>query len=196
MITYITAFIFYTLAMVGILLIGFVVYKKTFIMNKSESKGTMKILDCIQIAPKKNLLIVKVKNEKFLIASGVEHTTFLAKLEDEANILKNIMSTTKEQNLKSALKAEPAFVNPNPEIKQQESFEKQAFISKYAESEKPSTDFQQARLNKIQKQFRELYELEPMQNNNLKTAINKKEAVKQLLKDLNETTSGKVGNKF
>lgn len=196
MITYITAFIFYTLAMIGIMLIGFVIYKKTFMMNKSESKGTMKILDCIQIAPKKNLLIVKVKNEKFLIASGAEHTTFLAKLEDEASVLKNIMNTTKEQNFKSAQKTETSFENTNAALNQQENFEKQAFVSKYTESEKPSNDFQQARLNKIQKQFRELYELEPTQGNNFKTAMNKKEAVKQLLKDLNETTSGKVGNRF
>ena len=37
----------------------------------------------VAIAPKKVLIVVKVRNEKFLIASGAEHTTFLSKLEDE-----------------------------------------------------------------------------------------------------------------
>ena len=37
MMTYVTAFIFYTLAMIGILLIGFIVYKKTFIIDKNEN---------------------------------------------------------------------------------------------------------------------------------------------------------------
>ena len=86
MITYITAFIFYTLAMVGILLVGFVVYKKTFVMNKSESKGLIKIIDSHMIAPKKTLLIVKIKNEKFLIASDSDRTTFLAKLSDNFDV--------------------------------------------------------------------------------------------------------------
>ena len=83
MATYVTAFIFYTLAMIGIMLIGFVVYKKTFIVNKADSKGIIKILDSLPIGNKKMLLVVKIKNEKFLIASGVEHTTFLSKLEQD-----------------------------------------------------------------------------------------------------------------
>ena len=86
MITYILAFIFYTLAMIGILLVGFVVYKKFMSGNKNEKKGMIKILDSISIAPKKNLLVVRVRNEKFLIAIDSERTTFLSKLApDEKN---------------------------------------------------------------------------------------------------------------
>ncbi len=81
MLTYITAFIFYTLAMIGVMLLGFVIYKKTITPSKGENKGAIKIIDSVSIAPKKMLLVVKVKNEKFLIASGAEHTTFLAKLD-------------------------------------------------------------------------------------------------------------------
>ena len=88
MITYITAFIFYTLAMVGILLIGFVVYKKTMMGAKSDNKGVIKVIDSLAIGPKKTLLVVKIRNEKFLIASGAEHTTFLAKLADN-DVVKN-----------------------------------------------------------------------------------------------------------
>ena len=63
MITYVTAFIFYTLAMIGILLIAFVVYKKTFMpANKGESKGVIKIIDSLPIGNKKMLHIVKINN--------------------------------------------------------------------------------------------------------------------------------------
>ncbi len=86
MITYITAFIFYTCAIIGVLLAAFVIYKKTMITTNINRSPHMKILDSIAIGPKKNLLVVKVLNRKFLIASGMEHTTFLADLSDEVDI--------------------------------------------------------------------------------------------------------------
>ncbi len=81
MITYIGAFIFYTAAMIGLLLVGFIVYKKMVPAQAIGSKGLIEILDSVPVGNKKLLMIVKVKNEKFLIASGFEHTTFLAKLD-------------------------------------------------------------------------------------------------------------------
>lgn len=148
MLTYIAAFIFYTMAMVGILLIGFVIYKKTFTQNNSEHKGTMKVLDSISIAPKKMLLVVKVKNEKFLIATDADRTTFLAKLEDETEA-----------------KA--------PEIKKESSE-----ISKEIQYK----ETQQARLDKIQQQFRDLYSNDEQENK-----PDRKEMIRKLLKDLNDT---------
>ena len=154
MITYITAFIFYTLAMVGVMLIGFVIYKKTFLpLNKDENRGMIKILDRLNISPKKTLMVVKIKNEKFLIASDLERTTFLAKLEDENNKIK-------VQNI------EPA----SDEIE----YENRA----------------QAKLEKIQEQFRELYsknEDENPENKKEDSKPQRKELIRQLLKDLNET---------
>ena len=80
MLTYIAAFIFYTLAMIGVLLMGFVIYKKAMMPPKAENKGMIKVLDKTNISPKKSLLVVKVRNEKFLIALDAERTTFLSKL--------------------------------------------------------------------------------------------------------------------
>ncbi len=68
MLTYIAAFIFYTLAMIGVLLLGFVIYKKAIMPSRQDNKGMIKILDKINISPKKSLMVVRVKNEKFLIA--------------------------------------------------------------------------------------------------------------------------------
>ena len=101
MITYILAFIFYTLAMIGILLVGFVVYKKFMQGNKNEKKGMIKILDSIAIAPKKNLLVVRVKSEKFLIAIDSERTTFLSKLAPDEKSRKEIVEQKPQQTDKS-----------------------------------------------------------------------------------------------
>lgn len=213
MITYIMAFIFYTLAMVGILLIGFIVYKKTIINTKSDKKSSMAILDSLQIAPKKQLLIVKIKNEKFLIASGLEHTTFLAKLEDNQKsysinetikqpqisaIVEQNLNTQNAQNYQNTQNYQAYQNNQNNQYEQIEKpdqkSEEEAFLAQR------HYNLQQARLEKIQKQFRELYENEPqkvVQAQEIEEKpLNRKAMIRQLLKDLNETTSSKVGNGF
>ena len=186
MITYLTAFIFYTLAMVGILLIGFIVYKKIGPLNKNENKGMIKILDSLPIGPKKVLLVVKIKNEKFLIASGLEHTTFLSKLNDEnsQNKSQKTYQQTDSQNLLQALN--------NIEQKNKNSAEIQDFMDSNINqrASKQNTQFDelhQARLNKLQRQFRELYEKEEKDFSPVEQLRkgNKQKIIKQLLKELN-----------
>ena len=156
MLTYITAFIFYTLAMIGIMLLGFVIYKKTILSSKSDNRGMIKVLDRTNISPKKSLLVVKVKNEKFLIAIDAERTTFLSKLADDKQ-------SNKEQK--------------EDRIIQQSMPQNQMYVD----------EIQQQRLDKIQKQFKQLYSTnhdETKQESNL----DRKEMIRKLLKDLNDTT--------
>lgn len=169
MMTYITAFIFYTLAMIGILFSGFIIYKKTFVTTKSEGKGGIKILDSAAIGPKKTLLVVKVKNEKFLIASGAEHTTFLAKLEENESQKIQI-----EQNQK------PPMFNQNMPISQ---------ITSHIPNAAAFENRQKAKISNIQKQFRELYKQENASQNSPEPLLNRKVRVKQLLRDINEVAS-------
>ena len=162
MLTYIAAFIFYTLAMIGVLLIGFVIYKKTIMPSKAENKGMIKVLDKINVSPKKSLLVVKVKNEKFLIALDVERTTFLSKLADDKQL-------PKEQKDERMI--------PLQQLVQTQSREKQMYVD----------DIQQQKLDRIQRQFKKLYssnqeEAKPEQN------VDRKEMIRRLLKDLNDTT--------
>lgn len=206
MITYITAFIFYTLAMIGILLIGFIVYKKTFIVNKNENKGSMKILDSLQIAPKKQLLVVRIRNEKFLIASGVEHTTFLAKLQDDNQNSKNNLKDTSQKQQAKALSQnnETMFMTPEENCSFNfNSLTQKAHENKFDEmyaaqqAQRHYDEMQQARLDKIQRQFKQLYD----GNNDFtvqekEKPLTRKAMVRQLLKDLNDTTSAKAGNGF
>ena len=199
MITYLTAFIFYTLAMVGILLIGFIVYKKIGPLNKNENKGMIKILDSLPIGPKKVLLVVKIKNEKFLIASGLEHTTFLSKLNDEnsQNKSQKTYQQTDSQNLLQALN--------NIEQKNKNSAEIQDFMDSNINPRvsKQNTQFDelhQARLNKLQRQFRELYEKEEKDFSPVEQLRkgNKQKIIKQLLKELNNDNDydSKIGSNY
>ena len=177
MMTYITAFIFYTLAMIGILLVGFIVYKKTFVMNKSENKGMIKILDSCPIGPKKTLMVVKIKNEKFLIASGAEHTTFLSKLSDD-NLNKNVPKSEIEKN-QTTLKN---FIEKDTQIQEPTRFD----------------DNKKSHLEKLQKQFMELYEKDEQQTPQsvLNKAQDKHQIMKKLLKELNTANSSSKAGRF
>lgn len=185
MMTYVTAFIFYTLAMIGILLIGFVVYKKVFETTRGENRGLIKILDSSPIGNKKLLLIVQVKNERFLIASGAEHTTFLAKLSNE-NSLKEIKQEPKMEDV----------IN--------QDFLNEAFKEIIAPEEKEIRydDVKKTRALELQRQFNELYEKEENNINFKKQteipANERKRAIKELLGNFNfnENINTKNGSKF
>lgn len=168
MITYFSAFIFYTMAMVGILFVAFIIYKKTIVPTKINSKNMIKILDMTPIGAKKNLLVVKVKNEKFLIASGAEHTTFLAKLELEDDIEKN--------DIKEELEAPLNFEN---------NMISQALIQ----------DEQKDKLNNIENKFKRLYS-QSETDYKKEYAQSRRDMVRKLLHELNETTSSKFEGKF
>lgn len=154
--TYILAFMFYTTAMIGVMLTGFLIYKKFIMQGKSQAKNMIKIMDALPLAPKKTLYVIKVKNERFLIASDMQQTTFLAKLSDD--------NTKKEYK---------SYIEEQPEV----------------------TNFQQERLNRIQKQFQELYNKgDETKVVELNEKPSRKDMIKKLLKDLNDTKSAAQGN--
>lgn len=171
MIHYISAFIFYTFAMIGVILIGFVIYKKTLAITKNENRGLIKVLDCLSIAPKKTLLVIKVKDEKFLIASGAEHTTFLAKLEFEDN--------SKIQQIYSNM--------------QQNSYGDIDYMPRQTKSNIGFDNQKQEKLNKIQEQFKELYKKDETPKREIQQTSERKAMVRKLLKDLDETTTKQTG---
>ena len=166
MMTYVTAFIFYTLAMIGILLVGFIVYKKTFMSEKGENKGYIKVIDSLPIGNKKMLLVVKIKNEKFLIASGLEHTTFLSKLEDDNTQMETsktpVLNNIVDENLVDKIYDE-TFSQKN--------------------EQKLYDDNKKARLDELQRQFKELYEKEETKPKITDSMMSKKEMLKRLLKE-------------
>ena len=175
MISHIAAFIFYTLAMIGVLVVGYVVYKKTNLNLNFENKSMIKILDSVAIAPKKNLLVVKIKNEKFLIASGQEHTTFLAKLEDDVQI--------SQSSINEKIEEEPKYYSNNEEItdKIKEKFQ---IAKNQKELEKEFEEKKQNKLQNLQKQFMDLYYKDTKEKMQSRETTSK--FAKTILKELEE----------
>ncbi len=127
---YMTAFIFYTLAMIGVIVIAFVVWKNSVIMAGNKKKGLMQIEESLNLAPRKTLHIIKIDGERFLIASDIDKTTFLAKLGESETIKtaqKYIQNTQEEAN------------NVEPEKKSQageiETFSMRKLLNKLANEE-------------------------------------------------------------
>ncbi len=83
MIQHIIAFSLYTFAMIGIFFIAFIVYKKTMNINGPKLNNGMKIEDMLRLSQRKTIYIINVQGERFLIASDLENTTFLAKLDNK-----------------------------------------------------------------------------------------------------------------
>jgi flagellar biogenesis protein FliO len=82
MYNYIVGFSVYTLAMIGIIFIGFVVVKKCS-MARSGAKSHNSFLEIetsLAIEPRKTLHVIRAGGEKILVATDAERTTFLTKL--------------------------------------------------------------------------------------------------------------------
>lgn len=83
--TYLLNFIVYTTAMVGIIFLAIIAYKKFSCTTSSASKF-LNVEDCISLAPRKNLYIVRAGKERFLVASDAERTTLISKLDETQTI--------------------------------------------------------------------------------------------------------------
>ena len=170
MMTYVSAFIFYSLAMIGIMFAGFIVYKKTFENSKGDNRGIIKILDSTPIGNKKTLLVVKVKNERFLSKLENDNSKEIKEIQEQEitkeEIEKSVLDEIYEENFTPTKKA-PRFDDP-----------------------------QKIRAALVQKQFKELYEQDETEPKVSKEAINKKEMMKELLKNLNASSNKINGSNF
>jgi flagellar biogenesis protein FliO len=97
---YLTNFIVYTLAMVGVIVIALLVFKNaTGTPTKGGSKF-LKVHDSLSLGPRKTLYIVSAGDEKFLIAGDVDKTSLISKLntksEDTTKIMENIKAIETE----------------------------------------------------------------------------------------------------
>ena len=80
---FIANFTVYTMAMTGLIFFAFFVYKKFFCGSAYGNKsGFLGVEDCINLAPRKNLYVVRAGNERFLVASDVDRTSLISKLDE------------------------------------------------------------------------------------------------------------------
>lgn len=82
---YITGFSVYTLAMLGVIFVALVVVKKCLTITPGKNKNNyLKVENCLNLEPRKNLYVVKAGREKFLIASSGDNCNFMTKLEENS----------------------------------------------------------------------------------------------------------------
>lgn len=100
---YIVNFIVYTLAMIGILLIAYTVYKKTVLLNPIKRNSLLSISDMMRLPDRKMLYVIKCGKEEFLIASSPEKITLISKVK---SINEDIEKYLKEKNIEEYQKEE------------------------------------------------------------------------------------------
>lgn len=86
MFNYIIGFSIYTLAMIGIIFIAFVVVKKFAVSRKGAKSHNsfLEIETSLSLEPRKTIHVVRAGNQQLLIATDAERTTFLTKLGDDS----------------------------------------------------------------------------------------------------------------
>lgn len=88
---YLINFSLYTLAMVGVIFCALFVFKGVM-TGKGFSKKSdfLAIQETMNLSPRKTLYVVKAGEEKFLLASDVDKTSLIAKLDQKENKLPTI----------------------------------------------------------------------------------------------------------
>ena len=90
---YLTNFIVYTLAMIGVIFIALMVFKSTSGISSKKTSKFLKVHDTLSLGGRKTLYIVSAGEEKFLIAGDIDKTSLISKLETkEKNIETNVIT--------------------------------------------------------------------------------------------------------
>lgn len=97
--SYVMNFAVYTLAMTGLIFFALYIYKKVMAGGFcTKTSKDLSIEETLNINPRKTLMIVKAGDERFLIASDVDKTSLIAKLEN-ANKENIVEINTLKRNL-------------------------------------------------------------------------------------------------
>lgn len=80
---YMTGFLVYMLAMLGVIFIITVVAKKSFNLSTGKRINSfLKVESRLNLEPRKNLYVVKAGKERFLVSTGAEGCQFMTKIEE------------------------------------------------------------------------------------------------------------------
>ena len=77
---YLSNFIVYTLAMVGVIMLALFVFKTSTSGGHKNGSRFLKVHDTLSLGPRKTLYIVSAGDEKFLIAGDADRTSLISKL--------------------------------------------------------------------------------------------------------------------
>lgn len=98
---YILNFLVYLMAMVGVIYISLMIFKRAITQNNSNSNNNLKIESSLNLGPRKTLHVINVNSERFLIASDIQNTTFLSKLNDNKSetAIKKVMESKNQDRI-------------------------------------------------------------------------------------------------
>ena len=102
---YLTNFIVYTLAMVGVVVLALFVFKASTTSGVKGGSKYLKVHDTLSLGPRKTLYIVSAGEEKFLIAADVDKTTLISKLGIQEKVE---IKTTAQESFKETMDNLPA----------------------------------------------------------------------------------------
>lgn len=88
MFIYLAKFSIYTMAMIGAIFAALFVFKKFSACCISKKASMLSLEDSMKLSPKKSLHIINVGGEKFLIASDIDNTSLIAKLNTKTGEIK------------------------------------------------------------------------------------------------------------
>lgn len=80
---YLISFSIYTMAMVGLIFIALFVFKAFSSHGFGKKSSLIKIEDAMKLSARKTLYVVKTENQRFLIASDIDRTALIARLDEE-----------------------------------------------------------------------------------------------------------------
>ena len=83
---YITNFIVYTLAMVGVIVVALLVFKNATSVGGGKTSKYLKIIDSIPLGQRKSMFIISTGKEQFLVASDVNNTSLISKIENVSSV--------------------------------------------------------------------------------------------------------------
>ena len=104
---YLTNFIVYTLAMVGVIVVALLIFKNATNVSPKGGAKFLRVVDTLSLGPRKTLYIVSAGEEKFLIAGDVDKTTLISKLEgkkqveESLNVPESFKATMQELSIKT-----------------------------------------------------------------------------------------------
>ena len=95
---YLTNFIVYTLAMVGVIVVALLIFKNATNVSPKGGAKFLRVVDTLSLGPRKTLYIVSAGEEKFLIAGDVDKTSLISKLETKNNCEEKISAIMQSEN--------------------------------------------------------------------------------------------------
>ncbi len=87
---YLVNFSVYTMAMAGLIMFALFVFKCCTGNGFSKKSSMLNVIDLMKLSPRKTLYVIKVENEKYLIAADIDTTSLIAKLDDKEDKIPDI----------------------------------------------------------------------------------------------------------